>query len=127
MTADAIFTTITDRDNQRQQAMLSGDIDTVEQYIGSTLRYVHASGTDEDRTVYLERLRNGYYRYQHLETSRRDYRHFGDTVIVNGDLRIHVIVDGRERDFTGRFLQIWALQDGDWKMVAWQTTRLPTD
>ncbi|OED38171.1 hypothetical protein AB833_21065 [Chromatiales bacterium (ex Bugula neritina AB1)] len=125
MTDEQIFSTITDRDNQRQQAMLKGDIDAVEQYIGSTMRYVHGSGTDEDRTLYMERLRSGYYRYQDMEPIRRDFRRFGDTVIVNGDMRIHVIVNGTEKDFKGRYLQVWVMQDGDWKMIAWQTTPLP--
>ena len=125
MNDETIFATLTELDNRRQQAMLRGDIDAVEPLLGSTLRYVHASGIDEDRTVYLERLRSGHYRYLDMEPIRRDFRRFGDTVTVNGEMRIHLISNGAEKDFKGRYLQVWALQDGDWKMVAWQTTRLP--
>ncbi len=125
MNDESVFAEIAERDNARQQAMIAGDIDTVEDYIGSVLRYVHASGTDEDRTLYLKRLREGHYKYQSLEPKRRDFRRVGDTILVNGDMRIHVIVNGAKKDFTGRFLQIWANEDQQWKMIAWQTTRLP--
>jgi hypothetical protein len=125
MTDDALFTEISSRDKQRQQALLAGDIDTVEEFIGSSLRYLHASAVDEDRQLYLERLRSGHYRYQHLETCKQDMRRFGDTVLVNGEIRIHVIVNGVDKDFNGRYLQVWALEAGQWMMVAWQTTRVP--
>jgi len=125
MTDEALFALITERDTARQQAMLARDIDTAENYIGSTLRYVHGSGVDEDRTLYLERLRNGFYQYQHLEPKQRDFRRFGDTVVVNGEMRIHVIVNGDEKDFTGRYLQVWALEGSEWMMVAWQTVKVP--
>ena len=125
MTDEQLFAEIIRRDEQRQKALLSGDIDTVEHYLGSSLRYLHASAVDEDRQLYLERLRSGHYQYQNLETTQRDCRRFGDTVLVNGDIRIHVIVKGAEKDFRGRFLQVWAREDDQWMMVAWQTTRLP--
>ncbi len=124
MKDDEIFTAITELDCQRQKAMLDGDIDAVEPLLGSTLRYVHASGMDEDRSVYLERLRSGHYQYLDMEPIRRDFRRFGDAVIVNGEMRIHLISNGVEKDFTGRYLQVWVQENGHWMMVAWQTTRL---
>ena len=125
MTDDELFAEIARRDEQRQQALLRADIDEVEQFLGSSLRYLHASAVDEDRQLYLQRLRSGHYQYQDLEVSQRDCRRFGDTVLVNGEIRIHVIVQGDEKDFRGRYLQVWALEAGQWMMVAWQTTRVP--
>ena len=125
MNDEELFDRITRNDNARQQATLAGDFDQVERFLGSSLRYVHGSGTDEDRALYLERLRTGHYRYQNLEPLRREFRRFGDTVLVHGDIRIHVIVQGNEKDFRSRYLQVWAREDDDWKMVAWQSTPLP--
>ncbi len=127
MTDDELFTEIARRDEQRQQALLRADIDEVERYLGSSLRYLHASAVDEDRALYLQRLRSGHYQYQNLQTTHRDMRRFGDTVLVNGEIRIHVIVKGAEKDFRGRYLQVWALEAGRWMMVAWQTTRVPAE
>jgi len=125
MSDDAIFKTIEQLDDARKKATLAKDIDKVEPFIGSSLRYVHGSGTDEDRDMYLSRLREGFYDYHAMDTLRRDFRRFGDTVFVHGDTRIHVVVNGTEKDFKGRYLQVWAKEGADWKMVAWQTTPLP--
>ena len=120
------FKTIEDLDSQRSQALLDGDIDKVESFLGTSLHYVHSSGTDEDRSVYLQRLRDGFYKYLALESSDKDYRCFGDCVIVNGIIRVHVIANGNDKDFKARYTQIWVTESAAWKMVSWQTTLLPT-
>ncbi len=125
MASDAVFKTIEERDDQRLKATLARDIDTVESLMGATMRYVHGSGADEDRTLYLQRLRDGYYRYHALEPKRREYRRFGDVVLVHGDVRIKVTVNANDRDFVSRYLQVWANEGGAWKMVAWESTPLP--
>lgn len=125
MSDNPIFAEIEELDRQRTQALLDGDIDKVETFIGSSLHYVHSSSTDEDRTVYLQRLRDGFYKYQALESSDKDYRQFGDCVIVNGLIRVHVIANGNNKDFKARYTQIWVTENSQWKMVSWQTTLLP--
>ena len=122
---DKVFKAIEELDKQRSQALIDGDIDKVETFLGSSLRYVHSSSTDEDRTVYLQKLRDGFYNYQALESSEKDYRRFGDCVIVNGQIRVHVIANGNEKDFKARYTQVWVTEDAAWKMVSWQTTLLP--
>ena len=124
MDDDKVFKAIEELDKQRSQALIDGDIDKVETFLGSSLRYVHSSSTDEDRTVYLQKLRDGFYNYQALESSEKDYRRFGDCVIVNGQIRVHVIANGNEKDFKARYTQVWVIEDAAWKMVSWQTTLL---
>lgn len=125
MTDAAVFQTIQALDNKRSQALLDGDIDLVETFIGSSLHYVHSSSTDEDRALYLKKLRDGFYKYQALECTEQDFRRFGDTVVVNGLIRVHVIAGGNDKDFNARYTQIWVMEDNNWKMVGWQTTLLP--
>ncbi|MGH1359442.1 MAG: nuclear transport factor 2 family protein [Burkholderiaceae bacterium] len=125
MDDQAIFDHITALDDARQAATIAKAFDQVEAVLGSSLRYVHGSATDEDRSLYLERLRQGFYDYKAMKPIRRDFRRFGDTVLVHGDMQIHVIVDGTEKNFTGRYLQVWAKEGADWKFVAWETTPIP--
>ena len=126
MTDQTLFEEITRLDEERQRATLAKDIDTVAGIIGETLRYVHGSGTDEDRDLYLQRLREGFYDYRGLKVSRRDFRRFGETVLVHGDIAIHVIVNGNEKQFDSRYLQVWNQQAGAWRMIAWQSTPMPS-
>ncbi len=126
MNDEAVFNTIKALDAQRTQALLAGDIDKVESFLGSSLHYVHSSSTDEDRALYLQKLRDGFYQYKALESTGQDYRRFGDTVIINGKIHVHVIAGGNNKDFNARYTQIWVVENGDWKMVGWQTTLLPS-
>lgn len=126
MDTAAIIKNIESLDARRTEALLAGDIDQLESFIGSSLHYVHSSGTDEDRATYLQRLRDGFYQYLALQSSERDIRVFGDSVTVNGIIRVHVIVNGTEKDFTARYMQVWVTENSAWKMIGWQTTLLPT-
>ncbi|MGB7184716.1 MAG: nuclear transport factor 2 family protein [Burkholderiaceae bacterium] len=126
MSDQTIFETITGLDDARATATVAGDIDKVEAVLASTLCYVHGSGGQEDRALYLKRLREGFYDYKGLRSIRRDFRRFGDVVLVHGDINIHVVVNGAEKDFESRYLQVWTLERDEWKMAAWQSTPLPT-
>lgn len=126
MSDTEVFEQIAALDAQRSAAVLAADIAGLEPLLGSTLRYVHSSGTDEDRAQYLERLRDGFYDYRDLVSLRRDMRRYGDTVLVHGDVEIDVIVREKgQKRFRSRYLQVWAREDGAWRMVAWQSTALP--
>lgn len=125
MSDQKIFDEITRLDTQRTDATLAKDVGTVANIIGSTLRYIHGSGTDETRELYLERLTSGHYDYKKQEVTKREFRRFGDTVLVHGDMHIQVTVQGNDKDFMTRYLQVWALEGGDWKFVAWESTPLP--
>jgi|SRR5690606_13879922 len=113
-------------DEARIAATLAGDVARLEPLIGKSLRYVHSSGTDEDRALYLQRVGDGFYDYQQLVSIARAFRRFGEVVLVNGDVEIDVVVREKGRkQFRSRYLQAWALDDGSWRMVSWQSTPLP--
>ena len=112
-------------DARRIQATIEADIATLEELIGEDLRYVHSSATDETRPVYFERLRDGYYRYTGLTVLAREFRVLGNVVLVNGDQRIEVLVNGHSKDFVTRYLQVWARRGARWQMVSWQSTPIP--
>ncbi len=124
---DQIIGEIEALDAERSAATIAADRGALDRIIGEDLRYVHGSGADENKTLYLERLGNGYYDYQSLKVLQRDFRVLGDVVLVNGDIAIDVIVDkSKHKKFTSRYLQVWARRDAQWKMISWQSTPLPS-
>lgn len=126
MTETELFEHILALDEARVAATLAGDVARLGPLIGSSLRYVHSSGTDEDRSLYLERVGGGFYDYQRLTSIARAFRRFGEVVLVNGDVEIDVVVREKGRkQFRSRYLQVWALENGSWRMVSWQSTPLP--
>lgn len=110
---------------RRAAALVSGDFDAIEDLIGDDLLYVHSSATEEDRKLYMERLRNGHYVYKGLTGIKREHRVLGDVVLVNGEIRIDVVVKGNPKQVNARYLQVWARRPKGWQMVSWQSTPVP--
>ena len=125
MNESEVIAKIEGLENKRLEATIAADIETLSEMIGDDLRYVHASGTDEGKQQYLERLASRHYVYKALVPGHRDFRVFGDVVLVNGHLGIEVISNGKDKLIQSRYLQVWALRDGRWQMVAWQSTQEP--
>lgn len=110
---------------KRIAATLARDFDTVANLIGDDLHYVHSSAVFEDKATYLQRLREGYYRYRGLTVKSRSLRVLGDVVLINGDIHIEVEVQGAAKDVMSRYLQVWAKRNGRWLMVSWHSTPMP--
>lgn len=122
---EGIIAEIEALDARRTQATLARNIDTLAALLSEDLRYVHSSGVDESRALYLERVAGGHYAYRGFEQLGRDFRVFGDVVLVNGDVLIDVDVAGTPKQIRARYLQAWARRGGQWQMVSWQSTPLP--
>ena len=112
-------------DARRCKAALEKDAAALNEVLGDDLLYVHGSGVSESKGLYIDRVCNGHYDYKGFTQIRRAFRGFGDTVLVDGDVRIQVVVPAGARDFTSRYLQVWARRGGSWQMVSWQSTPLP--
>ncbi len=112
-------------DARRSAAVLARDIGTLNEILGEDLIYVHSSGMAEDRSLYLTRLADGFYDYRGFEVLARQYRVYGDTVLVNADVRIDVVVKGNAKLLLSRVCQAWVRRGGRWQMVTWHSTLMP--
>jgi ketosteroid isomerase-like protein len=105
-------------DAERARATLAKDADTLGRLFGDDLLYVHGSAVAESKALYIERVCTGHYDYEELTSLRRNFRAYGDVVLVDGDVRIQVVSGGNRRDFVSRYLQAWAKRNGAWQMVS---------
>jgi len=112
-------------EHQREQAVLAADITTLERLLIPDMIYVHSSATAEDRDTYLQRVAQGYYVYNSVQSLQRNWRLYPDFALANGDLRIDVTVRGTAKIVMSRYLQVWAKTQGQWQMVSWQSTPIP--
>lgn len=125
MTAQTAIEAVEAQEARRIAATIARDFDTVEAIVGDDLLYVHSSATEEDHDLYLERLRNGHYVYKGLTGVKREHRVLGDVVLVNGEIRIDVVVKGNPKQVHARYLQVWVRRPAGWQMVSWQSTPVP--
>ena len=123
--SEDIIRTIGAIDARRCQAAIAKDRAVLDEILADDMVYVHSSAVAESKAQYIERATTGWYDYTGLTDRGRTFRVYGDTVLVNGDLRIQVTVKGTPKDFVSRYLQVWAKLAGRWQMVSWQSTPIP--
>jgi len=112
------------RDAIRCQALLSGDAERLGSIVDKDLSYTHSSGKKDTKASYLDSLASGKTKYLSLEREDVTARACGDAVIVEGKVRMHVIVDGEEKRLFNHYLAVWTCRSGEPLMTAWASTKL---
>ena len=110
-------------DDRRFEAMRKGDWAALDAALADDLTYVHSTARLESKAEHIANLRAGKPHYRGIAPRDRKARVRGDVGIVNGVSDMHVERDGKENRFTVRYLAVYAKSGGDWRMIAWQSTR----
>ena len=108
---------------KRIEAMVKKDIATLDALLADDLTYTHSGGTTDTKASFITLIKERG-RYQGVDYSNTQVIPFagGTTVVVRG--RAQIRLEG-VAGYPVLFLDVWALRDGAWKMVAWQATRIP--
>ena len=112
-------------DDRRFEAMRKADWAALDAALADDLTYVHSSARLESKKEHLTNLRAGKPNYRGIAPRDRHARVHGDVGIVNGVSEMHVENAGKEQRFTVRYLAVYTKAGGQWRMLAWQSTRLP--
>jgi Domain of unknown function (DUF4440) len=108
---------------KRIEAMVKKDIATLDALLADDLTYTHSGGTTDTKASFITLIKERG-RYQGVDYSNTQVIPFngGTAVAVRG--RAQIRLEG-VAGYPVLFLDVWALRDGAWKMVAWQATRVP--
>ncbi len=112
-------------DDRRFAAMRRGDWAALDAALADDLTYVHSSARLEDKAEHLSNLRAGRPRYRDIAPRERRVRVHGPVGVVTGVSAMHVERDGAAQRFTVRYLAVYAEAGSDWRLLAWQSTRVP--
>lgn len=112
-------------DDRRFEAMRKEDWPALEAVLADDLTYVHSTARQETKAEHVANLRAGKPHYRGIAPRDRKVRVLGEVGIVNGTSEMHVENAGKEQTFTVRYLAIYAKSGGQWRMTAWQSTRVP--
>jgi len=123
--AESIQDEVLSIEKQRFTAMAKGDLAALDGLLAEDLTYVHSDGRVETKTEYLESLRSGKLRYLSAEPEGPSVRVYGDVAVCSGLAKFHVFSAGREAQLVTRYTDVYVKRDGRWRLVAWQSTRLP--
>ena len=130
MTAIATAPTATETevlraDDRRFEAMRKDDWAALDAALADDLSYVHSTARLETKAEHIGNLRGGKPHYRGIAPRDRTVRVNGNVGIVTGVSEMHVERDGKEQRFTVRYLAVYAKSGSDWRMIAWQSTRVP--
>jgi len=116
---------IVDLDRKRMQAMAAKDVATLDAVLADDLIYTHSSARLDTKQSLIGAMVSGTTVYTGVEPSDVKAQDLGDAVVLTGIAQIKVVSNGTPNAFGVRFTDVYARRNGDWQMVAWQSTRLP--
>ena len=111
-------------DDRRFEAMRRGDWAGLDAALADDLTYVHSTARLETKAEHIDNLRGGKPHYRGIAPRERKVRVHGGVGVVNGVSEMHVERDGKEQRFTVRYLAVYAKAGDQWRMIAWQSTRM---
>jgi ketosteroid isomerase-like protein len=113
-------------DKARVQAMLAGDADQLARVLSDQLIYGYAEGREQSKDAFLAMVRSSnskFKAYDYLETRITPVT--SDVATKDGRVHIRSSSKDKQTDFTIRFLAIWHREAGMWRLVAYQSAKLP--
>jgi Domain of unknown function (DUF4440) len=122
----AIKAEIRKLEDQRFQAMIDGDFDTLEKLLGDHLVYTHSTSQSDNRAEYMALCKKGVFKYLKIERPAENIQVYGDnTVVVTGDIKIDAVIEGKPKLLNSRYTDVWIKGPKGWQMVVWQSTPIP--
>ena len=121
-----IRTEVEAAEDERRRAMVSGDVALLEQIIEPDAMYVHTNSMCESGSSFIDKVKDGAYRYQDVVQPEMDIRFVGDLAVVTGRTVLAVLLkDGSESNVVSRSVVLWAKRDGRWRLHHYQGTSIP--
>lgn len=110
----------------RVDAVLKGDRATLDRIFADDLSYVHASGRVDTKATMLADVASGRMKYKKFDESDQHVRLYAASAVVTGKASVDVDIDQKNLVLAIQFTGVYVKEpDGSWKMVAWQSTKLP--
>ena len=113
---------ILDLEKKRIAAMVTKNIAVLDALLADDLSYTHSGGSTDTKASFITLIKERG-RYLGVDYSNTQVIPWsGNSVVVRGTALIRLEATP---SYSVLFMDVWALRDGAWKMVAWQATRVP--
>ena len=116
---------IIDLDKKRMTAMAQKDVAALKNMLCKGLVYTHSSGRQDTKQSLIEGMESGSTVYTSMVPSDVKAQDLGNAVVLTGVAAISVESKGKPNSFRVRFTDVYENQHGTWRMVTWQSTKIP--
>ena len=125
--AQALETRILKLEKARFNAMIAKDGKYLNSILSDDLVYIHSNGAQDTKESFINSITSGKLQYFSIDVQNADIKINNSTAWIHGAAKMKVRNgnDAPVMELSIRFLDIYKRQGGLWKLVAWQSARLP--
>lgn len=116
---------IIELDKKRMHATAQKDVAALKNLLCKGLVYTHSSARQDTKQSLIEAMESGSTVYTSMEPSEVKAQDLGNAVVLTGVAAISVTSNGKPNAFRVRFTDVYENQNGTWRMVTWQSTKIP--
>ncbi|MBZ5647466.1 MAG: nuclear transport factor 2 family protein [Acidobacteriia bacterium] len=109
---------------QLVQAILKSDTSFLEKYYADDYIAIHGDGKLTTKAQEIDNFKSGVTKYDSITVREAKIRIYGDTAVVNALASVTTIVNGKPFSGDVRNTRVWVKDNGNWKLVVFQTTRV---
>lgn len=114
-------------EHQRFAAQIAKDYATLEKIFADDLVYTHSNGHQDGKASYIQSIRAGQSRYDHVDIEALTVRPYNDdrTAIVNGTVRIDLGPgpDGQPLTTRIKYAVVYIKGPAGWHLVLWHAQK----
>ncbi|PSR53182.1 DUF4440 domain-containing protein [Adhaeribacter arboris] len=107
-----------------RKGMLAGDKNILDQVTSADLSYGHSNGLLEDKATFIKVLVSGENDFVTMDVTDQTIKLVGNTAIVRHNFTAQTNNGGTPGSTKLAVLLIWQKQQGKWKLIARQATKL---
>ena len=116
---------IIELDKKRMTATAQKDTAALKTMLCKGLVYTHSSGRQDTKQSLIDAMESGATVYTSMAPSEVKAQDLGNAVVLTGIAAISVNSNGKPNSFRVRFTDVYENQNGAWRMVTWQSTKIP--
>jgi ketosteroid isomerase-like protein len=107
-------------------AMIANEGAALAALTSSDLAYVHSTSVVESKDEWLAGVKRGLYDYREINSRDVTIKVYGDVAVMHGIVEMSVSTgEGPVELLHLQFVLIWVLEEGGWRLMLRQTTRIP--
>lgn len=110
-------------EHERAEAQIQRNFPVLDRLMGDELTYTHASGITQTKAEILGELKSGKLIYKSINNSGVNSRVYGHTAVLTGRSDMTVMHYGKTLHLSLLFIEVDVDRNGEWQMVAYQSTR----